>query len=58
MTGGTSIGTNVDDFLDDKLYNIDSNEPIRDSCDNSESVPYVISAPAMRHSQRTIRAPV
>ena len=58
VTGGTSISTNVDDFLGDELYDADSNEPIRDNCDNSESVPHVISAPATRCSQQTIRAPV
>ena len=58
MTGGASISISVDNFLGDELYDADSNEPIRDNCDKFESVPCVVSAPAMRYSQRTIRVPV
>ena len=30
VTGGTGINTSVDDFLDDEVYDANSNEPIRD----------------------------
>ena len=52
------IKTNVDEFLDDQSYDSDTNEPIEESSDAHESISPVVSAPAMRHSQRTIRAPV
>ena len=55
---GTSIGTNVDDFLDDDPHVAKSTESTTGSCDNSEPVPPITSAPAMRRSQRIVRAPV
>ena len=58
VTGGTHIKTNVDEFLDDQSYDSDTNEPIEESSDARESISPVVSAPAMRHSQRTIRVPV
>ena len=58
LPGGTSIGTNVDDFLDDDPHVAKLTETTTGNCDNSEPVPPIASAPAMRHSQRIVRAPV
>ena len=52
VTGGTGIGTNFEDCIDDKVYDTDLNETFRGNCDDSESVP------ATKRSQKTIRAPV
>ena len=52
VAGGKSIGTNVDDFLDDDPHVANSTETTTSNSDDSEPVPPIISAPAMRHSQQ------
>ena len=59
VTGGsTDIKTNVDEFLDDQSYDSDTNEPVEENSNARESTSPVVSAPAVRRSQRTIRAPI
>jgi len=58
VAGGTNIVTNVDDFLDDEPHVANSTETTTDNSDDSEPVPPIIAAPAMRRSQRSVRAPV
>ena len=58
VTGGTDIKTDADNFLDDQTYDSDINEPIEENSDTHESFAPIVPAPALRHSQRTIRAPI
>ena len=57
VTGGTDIKTSTDEFLDDQSYDSDTNETIEENSNARESVSPVVSAPILRRSQRTIRAP-
>lgn len=57
VTGGADIKTNADEFLDDQSYDSDTNETIEESSDARESISPVVSALALRRSQRTIKAP-
>ena len=50
LPGGTSIGTNVDDFVDNDPHVVKSTESTTGNCDDSEPVPPITSAPAMRRS--------
>ena len=54
VMGKTEVNTSTDEFLDDQAYDSDTNEPVEESCGTNS----VVSAPALRRSQRTIRAPV
>ena len=54
MMGKTEVNTSTDEFLDDQAYDSDTNEPVEESPGTNS----VVSAPALRRSQRTIRAPV
>ena len=58
VTGGTDIKTDADNFLDDQKYDSDTNETIEENSDTHESIAPVVPAPALRRSQRTIRAPI
>ena len=51
LPDGISIGTNVDDFLDEDPHIAKSTESTTSNCDNSEPLPPIASAPAMRRSQ-------
>ena len=51
LPGGTSIGTNVDDFIDNDLHIAKSTESTTGNCDDSEPVPPTTSASAIRRSQ-------
>lgn len=57
VTGGTDIKRNADEFLDDQSYDSDTNKTSEENSDICESTSPVVSALALRHSQRTIRAP-
>ena len=56
VTGGTDI-KNADKFIDDQSYDSDTNETIEGNSDVHESTFPVAPTPALRRSQRTIRAP-
>ena len=57
VTGGTDTKTSTDEFLDDQLYDSDTNETIEEHSNARESISPVVSAPTLRRSQRTIRVP-
>ena len=57
VTGGTDTKISTDEFLDDQSYDSDTNETIEENNNARESVSPVVSAPTLRRSQRTIRAP-
>ena len=56
FTSAATINSNIDDFLDDQVYDFESSEPLTEPS-RTQQPPAALTT-TLRRSQRTIRTPV